>query len=129
MGRHKQDDSEYIVSQLLIVTACIVEHRRKTFQDLREVAYRWCIKDYQHGKDVADAWGVAPMYLIHAALLYVEHPLLVTEGRGWKYDMVRMQAEILRVVVGRLDVDIPISSTNSIHSPVDKIASLVDGMR
>jgi len=130
MGRHTEDSEAYIIAQLGIVTACIVDHRRKTWQELRDVAYRWCIKDYVHAKDTAETWGVAPIYLVHAALLYVEHPLLVADGLRWKYGIVRMQAEIMRVMVGRLDVDIPvkIQSTNCDHSHVDAIRQTVERM-
>lgn len=119
MARPKQSDEKYIIEQVQAVIANITDHRRKTWEDLWDVAYQWCTKNYTHAEQTAGEWGVAPIHLILASLLYVEHQLLVGQGRSWLYSLAGAQTVIIRTELRRLDLPVPILSTSSIHIPVD----------
>jgi hypothetical protein len=130
MGRKKEDNEAYIIEQMQKVIDRITgKHdleNMKTWDDLRDIAYKWCCKDYAHGKKVADDWGVAPIYLLLTALLYVEHPLLVGEGRSWLYSLQMSITKIFKIELNRIDVVIPIKSTDSVHRGVERIAQPVE---
>lgn len=130
MGRKADNDEAYTIQQMNIVLACVTDRNNrakvKTWDDLWNVAFQWCGKNYRFVKDAAEDWGVAPMYLLLTALLYVEHPLLVGEGRSWKYNFVMAQAMILKVEINQIDVSIPIKSTDTLHRVVDAKPELVE---
>ena len=130
MGRKKADNEGHIVEQMQIVIDRITGHgniaNMKTWDDLRDIAYQWCCKDYAHCKNVADDWGVAPIYLLLTALLYVEHPLLVGEGRSWLYSLQMSITKIFKIELNRIDVLIPIKSTDKTHRHVERIAQPVE---
>ena len=130
MGRKKKDDEGYITEQIQKVIDRITGHSNlsnmKTWDDLRDIAYQWCCKDYAHCKNVADDWGVAPIYLLLTALLYVEHPLLVGEGRSWLYSLQMSITKIFKIELNRIDVLIPIKSTDKAHRGVERIAQPVE---
>ena len=130
MGRKKDDTDEFIIAQMSKVLSCITDKQNllkvKTWEDLWNVAYQWCAKEYTHSENVAPEWGVAPVYLILTALLYVEHPLLVGEGRSWKYSLSYALALIAQVEFNRLDIGIPIKSTDKIHRDVETIRQPVE---
>ncbi len=130
MGRKKKDDEGYITEQIQKVIDRITGHGNlsniKTWDDLREIAYQWCCKDYAHCKNVADDWGVAPIYLLLTALLYVEHPLLVGEGRSWLYSLQMSITKIFKIELNRIDVLIPIKSTDKAHRAVERITQPVE---
>lgn len=129
MGRKKKDDEGYIIEQMQKVIDRITGNKisnMKTWDDLRDIAYQWCCKDYAHCERVADDWGVAPIYLLLTALLYVEHPLLVGEGRSWLYSMQVSIAKIIKIELNRIDLPTPIKSTDKIHSSVERIAQPVE---
>lgn len=130
MGRRKKDDEGYIIEQMQKVIDRITGNgniaNMKTWDDLRDVAYQWCCKNYAHCERVADDWGVAPIYLLLTALLYVEHPLLVGEGRSWLYSMQVSITKIFKIELNRIDLPIPIKSTDKIHRAVERIAQPVE---
>lgn len=130
MGRKKEDNEHYITEQMQKVIDRITAKSDlasvKTWDDLRLVAYQWCCKDYAYAKKEADSWGVAPIYLLLTALLYVEHPLLVGEGRSWLYSLEMSITKIFKIELNWLDVGIPIKSTVSIHRGVERITQTVE---
>ena len=130
MARKKEDNEHYIIEQVQKVIDRITGKSNlanmKTWDDLRDVAYQWCCKNYKHSEDESESWGVAPIYLILTALLYVEHPLLVGEGRSWKYPLPGMVAIIAKVEVNRHDIGIPIKPTDYINRDVERIAQPVE---
>ena len=134
MGRKKAEDSdyEYIKTQLGIVLERVTDKsdltRLKTWDDLSNVAYQWCLKNYKHYQDEAADWGVAPIYLLLTALLFVEHPLLMDNGR-MRYGFIRAKAEILMAELWRVDVPIPILSTGTKNQPVEETALPVEEMK
>lgn len=133
MGRLPENTEAYTIEQMNKVLACITDRRNlakvKTWDDLWNVAYQWCGKNYKYAKEAADDWGVAPMYLLLTALLYVEHPLLVGKGCSWKYPLVMAQAVILQAELNRVDVAIPIKSTDKSHRAVEVMSVPVEKMR
>lgn len=130
MGRKKKDDEGEIIEQMQKVIDRITGNNDlsniKTWDDLRDIAYQWCCKDYDHCKRVADDWGVAPIYLLLTALLYIEHPLLVGEGRSWLYSLQVSITKILKIELNRIDLPIPIKSTDKIHRGVERIIQPVE---
>jgi len=130
MARKKEDNEAYITEQIQNVIDRITgKHsleNMKTWDDLRDIAYKWCCKDYAHCKNVADDWGVAPIYLLLTALLYVEHPLIVGEGRSWLYSLQMSITKIFKMELNRIDVVIPVKSTDSLHRHVERIAQPVE---
>ena len=130
MGRKKEDNEHYIIEQMQKVIDRINGKNylanMKTWDDLRDIAYQWCCKNYKHSEDEAESWGVAPVYLILTALLYAEHPLLVGEGRSWRYPLPGAVAIISKVELNRLDVGIPIKSTDSTNRDVERINKPVE---
>lgn len=132
MGRKKEDSEGYVVEQVQKVIGKITNRatlgKAKTWDDLWDVAYQWCGKNYAHSEQVAEEWGVAPAYLVLAALLYVEHPLLVADGRSWKYTLTYSLALLVQVEIARVDVGVPIKPTNKIHKPVETIPYPVERM-
>lgn len=133
MGRLRENTEAYTIEQMNKVLACITDKNNrakvKTWDDLWNVAYQWCGKNYKYANDAAEDWGVAPMYLLLTALLYVEHPLLVGEGRSWKYSLVMAQAVIIKVELNGSDVAIPIKSTDKSHKAVEIINEVVERMQ
>lgn len=130
MARKKEDNEAYIIEQMQNVIDRITGNgnlaNMKTWDDLRLVAYQWCCKDYAYCKKEADSWGVAPIYLLLTALLYVEHPLLVGEGRSWLYSLTGAITKIFKVELNRLDVGIPIKPTVTVHRDVERINQSVE---
>ena len=130
MGRKKKDDEVHIVEQIQKVIDRITGksnlENTKTWDDLRDIAYQWCCKDYAHCKREADGWGVAPIYLLLTALLYVEHPLLVGEGRSWLYSLQMSITKIFKIELNRIDVLIPIKSTDKANRGVERITQHVE---
>ena len=133
MGRKPDNTEAYTIEQMNKVLACITDRNNrsnvKTWDDLWNVAYQWCGKNYKYVKDVAEDWGVAPMYLLLTALLYVEHPLLVGEGRSWKYPLVLAQAVILQVELNHADIGVPIKSTDKDNRGVERKTEPVGKMQ
>ena len=133
MGRKPDNTEAYTIEHMNKALACITYRNNrakvKTWDDLWNVAYQWCGKNYKYVKDVADDWGVAPMYLLLTALLYVEHPLLVGEGRSWKYPLVLAQAVILQVELNHADIGVPIKSTDKSNRGVERKTEPVEKMQ
>lgn len=119
MPRKKHNDEQYAIEQVQKVISIVTEHKTKSWDDLWNTAYQWCTRNYTHAEQTAQEWGVAPIYLILASLLYVEHPLLVGQGRSWLYSMEAAQIIIIQTELHRRDIPVPILSTHSVHSLVD----------
>lgn len=126
MARKVNDAIAIAIKEMNNVLGCITDSKKKKWSDLWQVAFEFCNKNYSFAKQVSDEWGVAPMYLLLTALLYVEHPLLVGDGRAWKYNLVVMQVEILKAELNRWDLAIPFQSTEVINTHVDNFVQPVD---
>lgn len=99
-----------------VIEAC--QTGKLAWDELKNIAYRWCIRDYDHSVEVAKQLNVAPLALKLTALFYIEHPLLVAPSRGWIYNTDRAGIEIMRVELWEIPVEIPVN--NSFHSPIAK---------
>lgn len=126
MGRTKDDLQEFAIEQVNQVLSCITESKTKTWLDLWQVAYQFCCKDYDYAVEHAKEWNVKPVFLIVASLLYVEHPLLVGQGRSWLYSLVGAEVEVIKAQMHRWDLAVPIKSTDSINTHVDRICVSVE---
>lgn len=73
---------------------------------LKEIVYQWCRKNYKFHVDIASDLHLKPAALILFALLYTNHPLLMTE-RSMHYGFLRAKAEILLVELEGRDVFMP----------------------
>ena len=129
MGRHKNEDETHTMKQMAIVVGRITQKTNlgalKTWDDLWNVAYQWCSKNYQHSQDEAASWGVAPIYLLLTALLFVEHPLLISDGY-MRFGWLRAMTEIIAVELERRDLPAPIKSTNIVNMGVERNVLSVD---
>lgn len=70
-----------VLRELGKVISCVTDSKEKIWFDLWQVSYEFCIKNYDHAKRVNVEWGVEPVFLVLASFLYVEHPLIVFDGR------------------------------------------------
>jgi hypothetical protein len=90
-----------------------------TQAERREVAEMWCAGDYSHHRNVAAKHGLQPIALIIAALIDIDHPLLVS-GRGVAYNSIKCAMIIIQTMNSGNTVAQPIN--NSFHSlPVERI--------
>jgi hypothetical protein len=118
-GRPK--DKDLIEEQLVEVIGKITDDLTMTWDDLFDVAVQFCHKNFEYYITVAREKKVVPAALILAALLYVEHPLIIAPGRGIKYGFLRATAEIMKAELLETDLVIPVrvSSTVSVSTPVE----------
>lgn len=112
----KKDDDKTLMLQVVEV------YRKTTQEERRDIAVKWCLGDYQ----IADGFGVRgllPGAVIIAALIDVEHPLLVSPGRGLMYGAVGCMIKILEVELTNTAVAIPAFGKVVHSSPVDSLRS------
>jgi hypothetical protein len=95
-----------------------------TPEERREVADRWCAGDYEHHIGVANKHRLLPIALLIAALIDIDHPLLVS-GRGVAFNSIQCAVEIIQAMVKNQPVAQPIETqlpVNSFHKdPVERI--------
>jgi|GEM_PF-6565015 hypothetical protein len=124
MGRQREDLNLYPQQEVAKVIGCITS-KQKTWEDLFEVLVKFCSKDYQHSKDTCKEWGVAPLYLVIASMLWFEHPLLVREGRCGSY--VSMEIDVVRAELHRWDLAMPMKNPQILSTGgVERIARDVE---
>lgn len=105
---------------------CIAEvFRRTTQEERRQIARDWCLGDYQAGDAYAPR-GLTPIAAIVAALIDIEHPLLVSPGRGLMYSFVGCAVEVLRVEIRKEAVDLPLFDKVVHRVSVDSLCTGVD---
>lgn len=106
----------YIMNQLGEVLDKVSTTQEMTWDELREVAGHWCRRDFDYCREQADKLKVTYIALVHTALLFVEHPLLVGE-KGWVFGPMRARAEILHVELWEMPVEQVEVIHKVIHSP------------
>lgn len=116
MARPKQDPPIY--DQVEAVIAKLTDTQELTWDELFDVAEKWCRKDYEHHQVVAAEHGLVPIALLLAALLHVDHPLLISPSRGIMFGFLRCTAEIIMVEIEMRDVEIPVRKTVARPVPV-----------
>lgn len=114
MARTKKEPPIY--ADVEHVIALITDQQLLSWDQLHDVAVKWCSRDYAFVHELAERVGARYIALVLAALLHVSHPLLVSPGRGLMYAFMRCHAEILRVQIFEIPVVVPMPR-NSIHRP------------
>lgn len=104
--RTAKDTNETITAELQTVIDAKLDNRLSE-SEIKEIAYRWSTKDYQHHKTLAAQLNLKPSALLLFALLFTEHQLLVAPGRGIKYHFLQCKAVILMAELQEQDVEIP----------------------
>jgi hypothetical protein len=116
MSRTAKDTNELIAEELQTVID-EMQNGHLSRSEILEISYQWCNKNYEYHVKIANDLSIKPGALILFALLYINHPLLVADGRGLKYGFLRCKAEIIRAQLEERTVEIPIlNSIHSIHS-------------
>ena len=98
------------------VLRCFInsEGREVTTQaERREVAEMWCAGDYSHHRNIAARHGLQPIALIIAALIDIDHPLLVS-GRGVAYNSIKCALIVIQTMNSGDTVAQPMQK-NSLH--------------
>src|SRR3990172_8775795 len=80
-----------------------------TQAERREVAEQWCAGDYSHHMSIAHKHGLLPIALLIAALIDIDHPLLVS-GRGVAYNSIQCSILIMNVMRDGQTVAQPMSN-------------------
>lgn len=115
----------YIMNQLGEVLEKVTNTQELTWDELREVAGRWCRRDFDYCREQADKLKVTYIALVQTALLFVEHPMLVG-AKGWNFGPLRARAEILHVELWELPVEQVEVIHKVIHSPCGENVKPVD---
>ena len=95
MARKAKDSNEFIAEGLQVVIDRMQSGRLKE-QDIKQIAYRWCARDYQYVADVAAELDLIPNRLTLYALLYIHHPLLVAPDGALRQHFVQATATIIQ---------------------------------
>lgn len=99
----------------------IIEVFRRTTQDERKkIAIDWCLGEYD-APDRFSERGLLPIAVIIAALIDIEHPLLVSPGRGLMYGATGCVVVVLGVVIRGEAVDLPYFPKVVHTLPVDSL--------
>lgn len=106
MTRPKRTTNDQIASELRAVIDC-VQDERLTWAEIEQIAYKWCIKDYDLYKQVAEKCKLIPSSLLLFALLFTEHPLVISPGRGLKGGFLWLQAQVLLAELNQEEVPPP----------------------
>lgn len=109
----KSDDEE-------LIDAIIEAYRKTTQEERRKLAVDWCLGDYKASEGFS-ARGLMPIAVLIAALDDVDHPLLVSPGRGLMYSAVGCAVEVLKVEIENRAVEIPIFEKVVHREPVDSL--------
>jgi len=120
MSRKAQKSNEQMDAEIV---RCFVDQfgREATTSEERfEIATQWCTGNYGYPIQVATEKGLLPIALIIASLIDVEHPLLVSPGRGVMYSSTGCEVIIFQAMLRRTPMDIPVK--HSFHKqPVERI--------
>jgi hypothetical protein len=125
MARKAQNNVQEIDDEILRCYIHPSTSREETTPDeRREVADRWCAGDYEHHIGMANKHRLLPIALPIAALIDIDHPLLVS-GRGVAFYSIQCGAEIIQTMAKNQPVAEPIETqipVNSFHKdPVERV--------
>ena len=109
--KHKKQDDLDFIDQI------IEAYKKTTHEERQKVAQDWCLGDY-NAADSYKVRGLVPIALIIAALDDIEHPLLVSPGRGLMYSAVGCAVVVLTVEIRNEAVDIPYPKKSVHRDPV-----------
>lgn len=120
MPRIAKPNNEYLEDQICKV---FIDERTKP-EERFEIARRWCMGDYEYHRQFAAEKRLLPIALLVACLLDIEHPLLVSPGRGAMYSAMKCAEIVLSVMLHNIPVDIP-TPPDSFHiQPVERMEQL-----
>ncbi len=84
----------------------------------RFIAYQWCSGNYEYVHEFCERKpNLLPIAVLVAALLDIEHPLLVVNGKMLWASLTLCSIEVLRVELQRRPVHIPLW-TSGVQLPV-----------
>ncbi len=108
MPRHEKSNVEQMDDEVL---KCFIHpntgKETTTPAERREVAERWCAGDYEFHHSIAVKHGLLPIALIVAALIDIDHPLLVS-GRGVAYNSIECAVIVINIMRTRGNVAQPL---------------------
>lgn len=97
------------------VIKCYINDRGQevtTIAERRDIAEQWCKGNYAHHHSIAAARRILPIALLIASLIEIDHPLLVSPGRGVIYNAVDCAMIIMDVMLKHQDVATPAGAFN-----------------
>src|SRR5262245_19181646 len=115
----RKPSEEYLYDEVDHILDLITDQLLLTWDELFEVAERWCKKDYTHHHEKASTLNVMPGSLLLTAMLYVEHPLLVSPGRGIMYNFMKCHILLIAAEMKQQDLAVPIKKPIIHNVPVD----------
>lgn len=86
----------------------------------REVAERWCAGDYEYHHTIARKHGLLPVALIVAALIDIDHPLLVS-GRGVAHNSIECAIIVTNTMFKKQTVAQPVRNNSFHRQAVERI--------
>lgn len=105
------------------VIACFIDPNTgqevTTQAERQAIAEQWCAGDYSYHHPIAEKHGLLPIALIIAALVDIDHPLLIS-GRGVAYNSIQCSIIIINTMNKGETVAQPMKR-NSIHRQMSSI--------
>jgi hypothetical protein len=97
-----------------VIRCYIDDHGREvtTIAERRDIAEQWCKGNYVHHHEIASKRRLLPIALLIASLIEIDHPLLVSPGRGVVYNAVDCAVIIMDVMLKNKAVATPASAFN-----------------
>jgi len=99
MPRKPQNQSNTLDDE--VIRCYIDDHGKEvtTIAERQEIGTAWCNGDYAHHHTIATKRRLLPMALLIASLIEMDHPLLVSQGRGVLYNSVDCAVIIMEVML------------------------------
>ena len=110
MPRKPQDNNKQMDDE--IIRCYIDDHGREatTQTERREIAEKWCAGDYNFHHIIASQRKLLPVALLIASLIDIDHPILVSPGRGVMLSSTDCALRIMEIMLKKQPVDRPIDS-------------------
>ena len=92
-----------------VIRCYIDDHGRETttIAERKEIAELWCKGNYAHHHTIAAERRLLPIALLVASLIEIDHPLLVSQGRGVMYNAMNCAIIIVEVMLKNQQVAMP----------------------
>ena len=94
-----------------LAVGVVFENLKTTAEQRREVATNWCLGDYEHHIKFATERGLLPIAVLVAALLEIDHPLLIEESLPKYRSLLGCAVAVLEVELENKSVHIPLGTT------------------
>jgi len=115
MPRNKDDNASPMDDAVI---ACYIHPSTgkevTTPAERQQVAERWCTGDYEHHREIAQKHGLLPIALLIAALIDIEHPLVMRGVNA--LNSLQCAVIITRVMLNRDTVAQPISAMQRLNN-------------